>query len=603
MSREEMSRPIPHSESTYASAPASPAGREAHRDSWRQLAEPALLFGGSVLLIAFLLWPVLFTNSEMTGDWIKHLWFISHQSQSIATDHHPSFFFYHAGELFYPLFAFYGGTIFALAGAFSLVLGHSARTAYALSYLVDISCAYAGWYWLGRIAGLRRWLAAIPGALFITSPYYLSLIYARGDWPEFTGISMVSLVLASGWSVLRADRIRALPALALTGSVLVFGGSHNLTVIWASTLIGLFLLLTLLLVPAARKPLDVRRVGRLAILAIPAFALNAWFLIPDIAYQAHTVIASKYPLWRMILSETEPIVRAGKLFAIVRSSTLGPTEAKLMITLPVLAIAWLCVSYVLLVRPRWGETWTRVLLIASLMAALVTVMMTHVGLLLALPRALAILQFSYRLDSYPVIAICAAVLAALVLFGSGEPADRSWSWVLIPVVAISIAGGIQQVNASFVSAPIVDLKTLNPELGDYANDEFPIVTETKRLAVVHFPQPTNAKETASVSLPLRPHERVETNVMSYTPMLHFTGAKVVALDNTDHTVLEVDPPAPGQASSRGLQTISVRPADTPPVVIGRVLSLLAIAILLAIFGKLALDRLSTRNRSRRGSLR
>ncbi len=78
-------------------------------------------------------------------------------------------------------------------------------------------------------------------------------------------------------------------------------------------------------------------------------------------------------------------------------------------------IAWVLVSLAIFLRRGLRGTWIRVLLICAALTTFLIVLMTHAGLILALPRAYATLQFSYRLESYVLLALSGTVLAALVL--------------------------------------------------------------------------------------------------------------------------------------------------------------------------------------------
>ena len=182
---------------------------------------------------------MFFTSSYFVEDWLNHLWYMWHQSITIRENHLPSLFLNYSNRVFYPHYAFYGGTLYALVGTLSLALGNAPMETYILTYLLGFAASYGGWYWIARICGLGRWQAHAPGLVFITSAYYLTLIYGRGDWPEFLGVSMIPLMIAAVLSIIRADRLRLWPAVALTVSSVVFFGSHNLTMIWGSTLLAL----------------------------------------------------------------------------------------------------------------------------------------------------------------------------------------------------------------------------------------------------------------------------------------------------------------------------------------------------------------------------
>ena len=73
--------------------------------------------------------------------------------------------------------------------------------------------------------------------------------------------------------------------------------------------------------------------------------------------------------------------------------------------------------------------------------------MTHVGLLLTLPKPYTILQFSYRLEGYVLIGVTAAVLVVLVITPIGFVAIRGL--VVGPssrYSLVSTVGAVQQVE-------------------------------------------------------------------------------------------------------------------------------------------------------------
>jgi hypothetical protein len=160
--------------------------------------------GAALLLIGALSRPLVFSGSYFGDVWLEHLWFLWQQSLAIRADHVPSLFVNYAYGVYYPHYAFYGGTLYALTGTLSLLLGNAPLETYILTYLLAFAAAYGGWYWLARQAGVGRWRAHAPGVVFITASYYLTLIYERGDWPELVGVSVIPLMVASGLSVLRA---------------------------------------------------------------------------------------------------------------------------------------------------------------------------------------------------------------------------------------------------------------------------------------------------------------------------------------------------------------------------------------------------------------
>ncbi len=553
------------------------------------LAQRLALIAASGALILALCRPLLFTDSIQAGDWFKNLWMIWQQSLALHANHTPSYFLYLPYKLFYPLYAFYGGTLYALTGALSLMPGFSLRSAYVGMYVLGFAAAYGGWYWMARMAGLGRWLAAVPGTLFITSSYYLTTIYNRGDWAEFIAVSMIPLLLAAGYSVLRAERLRLAPALALAASTLLFTGSHNLTLLWCTTILGLLGLALVILVPATRQAISARGVGRVASVVLPAALLNAWYLLPDLSYQSHTNIAEKYKVWSVWLRETVSSVWASNLFTFIRVP--GGTPAPFDTALPLLAIAWIMLALLLLAPRLRRLMWWRILLIVSIATTAVGVLMTHPGLVLALPRLYTLLQFTHRLEQYVFLGISGAVLAVLVLTKHLPRHRQAWRLALVPILAASLVGALQQVSAYLKEGHIsmAALRAYDAELGDYVGVDLPFNKHTRHLSKVVFPAAALHGERVSITVHLRPNQLVDSNLFTYDHLVSIHGARMIALDGVGYALLRVDPaPAKAGADPTGprTETITVSAANPPPVVLGRIVTLGAAVALLLRFGLL-----------------
>jgi hypothetical protein len=580
----------------------SPAGEDvpARRRSWRSLAETLPDVVAPALLIGALTWQ-MFEYAEFSGDWSTHLWYVWHQSLSIRANHVPSLFLNYSGGVFDPLYAFYGGTLYALAGTLSLILGNAPLSAYVLTYLAGFAAAYGGWYWMARMAGLGRWPAHVPGALFITSPYYLTLIYGRGDWPEFIAVSSMPLVVAAGLSVALTDRPRLAPAFALAGSGIVFCGSHNLTLLWGTTILLLGGLAIVLCVPEARRAVSrnraiaSRRVLRVASFLVPALLVSAWFLVPTVSYQSHTHIASSYPYWRNVLQATTPLVSAANLFTISRATDV-PQAADFALSLPIAVIAWVLASMAILARARPNGTWMRLLLVVVGMTIGLTIVMTHAGLVLALPRPYVMIQFTYRLESYVLLGLSGAVLVILKLMQGGGRRLRLWMWTVSPILILSVIGAIQQANAytgGYTTIPY--FKNSDPGLLDYTGGDLPtLASGAGNLPKIEFPPTAVRHDRVSVTVHLPPGQLVDTNIMSLPELVHITDASVVGVDPTGHDLLRLGPSATTQANaneSRGpTETISVSPADALPIKLGRLLTLLGAFTLIVRFSMLAIAR-------------
>ncbi|HEY3758961.1 MAG TPA: hypothetical protein VGL37_04325 [Solirubrobacteraceae bacterium] len=561
-------------------------------------ARTAALIGAPLLLIGVLAWPMLFTNGDFNEDWAHHLWFMWNQSLALRDNYHPTLFLNATYSVFYPEYAFYGGTLYVLGGALSLLLGNAPIETYVLIYLLGFAAAYGGWYWMARAAGLGAWWAHVPGVVFITSAYYLTLIYARGDLPEFIGVSMMPLLIASGLSVLRADRLRAWPALALAASSIVFCGSHSLTLIWGSTLIALVGLAAACCVPDARRWLTRRGLLRVASVVIPAFLVSAWFLLPTLVYQSHTQVGVEYSYWRFTLRATMNLVSANNLFALSRVTATPGNE--FVLSLPLLAMAWSLIGILICWFGGLRGAWVRLLLICAAAATLMIVVMTHAGLILALPKPYAILQFAYRLESYVILAVSGAVLVCLVAIRSGTPRIRSWRWMLAPILIVALAGAVQQTGAyphgqsrqAVIRSPFKSEFT-ERILTDYTDGSLPHFVDRGKPVEVIFPAAAIHDNHISKVVHLRPGELVYTNIGGGPELVHVGGAKIVGVDPADNDVLEIGPSARASAASanhRPTEVITLSTASGPPLVLGRVLSLVGVISLIALFVALLIRR-------------
>jgi 6-pyruvoyl-tetrahydropterin synthase-like protein len=554
------------------------------------------VLGVSLLLLVALTWPLLFTYSGFSGDWTHHLWLMWHQSLAIQSSGYPSFFLNSSYSVLYPTYAFYGGTLYAIGGALSLLLGGAPVSAYVLVYVLDFAAAFGGWYWLARQAGVGRWLAIVPGLVFVTSAYYMVVIYVQGDWPEFTGISMIPLMLAAGLSVVRGDRVRAREGLALALSSVLFFGSHNITILLGLSTIVVSGLAVLVFVPEARRFVTFRGMARVAGIVAPAAAVSAWYLLPTLAYESSTRLGSEEQHARETLRSTSGLVSLDHLFTFSRTSGPGlPPPYYLALSLPVLAIVWLLVG--ILVLPRLGHSrmLARLLLVCSGMTVVVLVLMTHVGLLLALPRQYSLIQFSYRLETYVLLTLCAAILVALALARGGARRARAWAWMAIPVCAVSLIGAVLQISSYSYPGQDRYVTMAYPgevETGD--NRDFQDVSvpaiATRNTVAVEIPYTMVHDDRVTFTTHARPGTLLATNIGAGPQFVHVSGAKAVGVDaETGNMVLQVDGQPSAAAGARDVdvaaatateERITVSTGDGVPVVLGRLLSLAGLAILI-----------------------
>jgi hypothetical protein len=549
----------------------------------------------AAVVIAFLAWPMLFTSSGMGQDWSSHLWEMWRQSLTIAHEGHPSLFLSFSEAVLYPLYAFYGGTVYALTGCLAVLLGGSPIPAYVATWIFCFAAAYGGWYWLGRMAGLGRWAAQVPGLLYITSGYYLTLVYARGDWLEFVGVSAVPMLAASALSVLRAGRLRLLPALALAGSTLVFFGSHNIVILWGSTWLVLLAAALALAVPDARRTVTRAGVVRVLLVAVPAALANAWYLLPDLAYASRTSIASVYPYARELRASAH-LLAAGNLLTPFRTYEYRG-DPDFVYALPVFTIAAVIVGIAISFRHPGERAWRRVLWTLSGSVVLVIVVMTHPGLILDLPRPYTLVQFGFRLESFVLLGLSGAVLTVLVLTRSWPRRSRMACYV-VAAIALAAAGAaaVIQVDgypqgtehpphamvadryvviaSDEIPPPTAAVLTCFNGVGCGFNDHtLPRVGSSPPELV--FPSSAVRNDRAAVRVPrLLVGTLVPTNLAGAPYFVDVKGALVMGRDSADHMVLLILPPKKGHGP-----WVSLSPAERLPVVLGRVITLVALGFL------------------------
>jgi hypothetical protein len=528
-------------------------------------------------LLVFITWPLFTVGDRMMGDATTHAWLIGHQADSLRQGYVPSLFAHSNAGIFYAVFAFYGGTLYAFAGAISLIVG-SAMTTQAILYTLALAAAYGGWYWLARIAGLRFWPAHAPALLYVTAPYVVTNVDVRQDLAESVATSAIVLLLASAFSVLRADRLRAGPFAALAISTILVGGSHNLTLLWATTILGLATLVLLAGVPQARMMVTRRGLLRVLAVMVPAMAVNAWYLLPDLAYHADTAIAHRIDEWRTAVRTPGPELDAKHLLSPTRSDPFG--NSSFTAALPMFTIAWILIAAAV-TRKQWRRPWARTLLILSLLSVVMTIVMTHSRLINVLPDPWQMIQFSFRLETFILFGICGAVIAALALL---DPHTHRWlTWLLLPVVALSVLGAARQVH----DLPLYEndfawsIDTLlSYSTGDFADVSLRQQPQPDKPPTEDYTRADVKRDRLEATISARPREIVYVNLMAISDMIDVQGARVVGRwavstrpdwQPRRYLALQIDDDAtPGRAQ------IAIREARTLPIIGGRIITLLGL---------------------------
>ncbi|HTZ62853.1 MAG TPA: hypothetical protein VMB51_01985 [Solirubrobacteraceae bacterium] len=434
--------------------------REPRIGYWRRWADSRvadmLAAAAAVLLVAG---PLLFTDSGFVLDFTNHLWLVWVAGKALSQTGHPSYFL-NATPLgvFYPWFAFYGGTLYTITGALSQLLGGHPIPAYVAVTTLAIAGAYGGMLWLGRQLGLERWLSHAPALVVVTSAYYVSNLYGRGAWTEFMATSAIPLMAASALHLTRTRPWRPWPVVAFLSSTIVFTGSHNVTLLLGTT-VGAVTLAILWIALGAPTGLPFRRLAMVAGLGLASLLVSAWYLVPDLSYatfvKAHLETGlgeGGYAVYKTFLQPILSFDAPAVLFDPLRTTPAAGGVPGLFVQVPDWFLVWALAAGALLLgrgaRPEESAALSRRLRrvwvgVAALIAILL-LMLTSASFWKSIPSPYNLIQFPFRLNSYVFYTVAALVLVSALAMqrALGEPRlrrrARSLRGGLVVVCAISV---------------------------------------------------------------------------------------------------------------------------------------------------------------------
>jgi hypothetical protein len=545
--------------------------------------------------------PMAFTDRTFAPDWTDHVWLVWQQKLNLLDLGAPSYFLQTTSlGAYYPFYAFYGGTLYVIGGLLAMLTGSVASV--VLLYFAAFAIAYIGWTWLSMQAGLRGWVAYLPGAIAVTCPYAVTVAYGRGDLAETVATSMIPLVLAAGLSIFRADRLRASVVAAYVSGVAILTGAHTLTLLWG----GSFLLAGALIAALCWRDLVRRRARRLLELmglSLLGLAINAWTLGPLAAYSHDTAIGQN----PKPLAQTN-FTQAGELFRPFRSTPqVSDLAANVEAQLPVLVLLFV----LLLGAFAWrGMTRERRLFAAGLagLFGITLVLIPSPSLIEDLPRVWRFIQFPYRLLTYADL----IALGLLILVLAGLRArPRLFRWATVAVAAIAVVS-TGQALAQSLAVPswltIVDHTTAhgreaafisptNPPLawyavGDFADASEPVVRPTLPSSL-NTPIEDSRRLDYQVSYPPGPAGTVVTNATGGPNLVAVEGARVAGRTRDHSMVLRLP-------ASNMPRIVRFSPRESTPIVAGQVISLIALVAAFGLVAGLAVrDRRARRNQASR----
>ncbi|HEY4811299.1 MAG TPA: hypothetical protein VIH71_09605, partial [Solirubrobacteraceae bacterium] len=217
---------------------------------------------------------------------------------------------------------------------------------------------------------------------------------------------------------------------------------------------------------------------------------------------------------------------------------------------------------------------------------------------------------TYRLESYVLLELSAAILAALVLARGSSWRVRAWRWMALPVCVVSLLGAIQQIRAyPYPGVDRYDALKSYAEFPNAGKEAYQNATGTvfngRALPTLVIPLSKIHANRASVVVRARPGTLAATNIAAGADLISVTGAQPVGIDSlTGQMVLRIGSAggaattatsdARGSTGPVALHTISVSTGKSLPIVLGRLLSLGALAALASELALVPLVRLLAR---------
>jgi hypothetical protein len=530
--------------------------------------------------------PLLFTRNGFASDFTNHLWLTWVAARGLARTWHPEYFINAPGlGTFYPHFAFYGGPLDNLTGALTDALGGHPVPGFLVMTVLGVLGCYLGIVWLGRQFGLAGWMAHVPALTAITAAYYVTELYGRGGWTELMATSAIAPMFASGLHLVRSPRWRPGSVVVFAASVVIFTGSHPITLLWGTLISALDLLIIWLALGLPRR-LPYRRLVRVALLGVASTAINAWALVPGLLYTSDVVASNTRPTtWR----ETSVLNSVGVQLNPFRFVPRQMGKAAFYLESPVWFLGWgLLVGVLLLRRDRSLGRLRRVWFAALLAVALPLGLILYGPIWKHIHYPFDQIQFPYRLGTYVLYGAAGLVLVgALTLQRSAharsQPLLAALRGGLVLVVAVSVGlclwqdwipesrGSISYANRghALVSPNSVPRSWYDP--GVYRDVQAPVVSAAENRVLIIEPDLIRGDRFAEWLTPPPGPEPIQTNIGGGAYLVHISGLQRIGRNPEGYTVVR------RPDGGRGPVRVVIETAHTLPLELGWVLSLLAIA--------------------------
>jgi hypothetical protein len=396
----------------------------------------AVVWGIPLFLILFTLPFILHQNAWW--EWQSHYWLLERQTAYVAAYGTPTYFLHISTGAFYPHNLFYAGPMLAALAYPAAIIGP--WPVFVASIIVAVLAGYFGMWWTARNLGLSRELAVLPAATFAATPYVACEIYGRGAWAELVALSAAPVALGAVTALLwHPQRSRRGPLVALVLCGATIAGTHNLTLLMASTLMSLTVLALLPLAPG--RAIDrARRLGSAIVAVALGVGLTAAWLVPNLWLGPDTAIAGTQ-MSNVMNKQDAPLFKLSNFFspwpAANRPESPGkwffvqPPVLALACTLAALGlVAWLyrrdrrlvasltglatlgLAIVLLIVNPQWWPHFPRLIQTIQIPGRLVPYLVIIIGLVMTI--ALTTLRSS-RIRRALIAALTVAVGAQLAM--------------------------------------------------------------------------------------------------------------------------------------------------------------------------------------------
>lgn len=526
------------------------------------------------VVITALLAPVLLTDRTFASDWGNHLWLIWVQGTIIGELGEPSYFLQSTLGAFYPYFAFYGGSLYAVLGLVSRLA--TPEIAVLVAYAGALTAAYLGWTWIARQAGIRGWRTQLPGCIAVTAPYAVTNLYGRGDIPEAVATAMIPLVVASALSIVREPRFRLPAAVAYVASVAVLTGSHTLTLLWGTTFL---LLLAVIAVACNWRAVQTRSRRGLALVSLTVLGagINAWILMPLVLY--HSRLFENEPEPAGFVQYTAP----EHLFSLFRDSgrILPLAGGDINAELPVLAGVWALVCGAFFWR-FLSRGYRRLCLGLLGLFGVFLLLLLFPSLIDELPRAWRFIQFPYRLLTYADLCLVGLVTLTLAALQRAGISARAPVFLLTAIAVFNFGLAVDQSLKvpSWLSGRADALQSpLQPPQSWYAPLQFadgsaPIVKPTLPDPLL-VPLESAGKDRYELTYSPGPGGTARTNILTGPYLVDVSGARPVGRTGAGAMVVRL----PG--SRHRPRSVVVEAAWGTAMTVGRWLTIVLLFVALA----------------------